>query len=322
MRTLLLPVLLAAALPARAAPVTAERIVAVVNAEIILLSEAKEHAAQMGQPIDERGTSAVERRQAEQQLRQVVERMIDDTLMVQQAAELKLSVEEAEIDRAIEEVKKQNHLDDTQFLQALVSQGYSLSSYRKDLRKQIIRLKVVNTAVRARINISDEEVKAFYEQGARQAGGHRQAHVRHVLVAVPPSASEKEIEQKRRVATRVLEDARGGRDFAELAKTYSDDPATKADGGDLGWVKQGEGLPTSMDEVIFTMDEVKEVRGPIKTDRGFEVLQLLEKKEGDLRPFAEVKDQIRQQLYSTQLEKQTQLWLAELRKKAHVDIRL
>jgi peptidyl-prolyl cis-trans isomerase SurA len=312
--------LLAACAPALASPTTIERIVAVVNTNIILLSEAKERAAQMGQPIDDKATEPAAKRQAEQALKQIVERMVEDDLVLQQATELKLAVEDAEVDRAIEEVRKQNNLDESTFKQALASQGYSLASYRKDLRRQLLRLKVVNTAVRSRISVTDEDIRAFYDQTSRQAGGHREAHVRHVLVAVAAGADAAEVDRKKAIAARVVELAHSGSDFAELARTYSDDPASKAD-GDLGTVKQGEGLPAVLEAAIFAMDP-KDVRGPIRTDKGFEVIQLLEKKDGDVRPFSEVKDQIKQQLYAQQLEKQTQSWLSELKKKAHVDIRL
>ena len=123
------------------------------------------------------------------------------------------------------------------------------------------------------------------------------------------------------MAAGIITEARGGADFAGLAKTHSDDASTKNEGGDLGWVKEGEGVSEALSEVIFSMDK-GEVRGPIKTDRGFEVLKLVERREGDVRAFKEVKDQLRQQLTSQQIEKQTGTWLQELHKKAHVDIRL
>lgn len=312
--------------PAVAAPVAAaagttiERIVAVVNSEIVLLSEAKDRAAQLGQPIDDHGGSLAEKRQAEQQLKAVVDRMVDDALVLQQAGELKLAVEEAEIDRAVDEVMKQNKLDRDAFAHALSEQGYSLTAYRKDLRRQLLRLKVINTAVRSRINVSDEDVKAFYEQNARQAGVHRTAHVRHVLVAVPDGTTPDELERRRKIAVRVMEEARDGQDFEKLARLYSDDVATKEGSGDLGWVTQGE--TDALGDVIFAMDEKGEVRGPIRTAKGFEVVQLVEKKDGDLKPFDEAKDQIRSQLYQSQMEKQTQMWLNELKKKAHIEVRL
>lgn len=300
---------------------TIERIVAVVNNTVILLSEVKERGAQIGQTIDDTGT-ADQRRLAQKQLRQVLDRMVDDELILQQATELKLSVEEAEVDQAVEEVRRTNHLDAAQFQAALTEQGYTTAGFRKDMRKQILRLKTINTAVRSRLNITEEDVKAFYEQNARQSGGHRQAHVRHVMIAVAAGADPKTVEKKRAVAVKVLEDARGGADFALLAKTHSDDASTKDEGGDLGWVKEGEGLSEALSEVIFSMEQKNEVRGPIKTDRGFEVLQLLERREGDVRPYSEVKDQLRSQLTTQQIEKQTATWIQELRKKAHVDVRL
>ncbi len=309
MRTALMVVL--GVQSALAAPATVERIAAVVNQEIILLSEVKERAAMLAQAGEV----------GEGQLKQLVERMVEDVLVVQQAVELKLTVEEAEIDRAADEVMKQNHLDAAQFKEALSAQGYTLAAYRRDLRRQLLRLKVINAAVRSHISISDDELKAFYEQSARQSGGRRQSHLRHVLVALPAGADEKEVERRRRIALRVVEQARAGTSFAELANTYSDDGATKKEGGDLGWVEPGV-LENAVDEVVLTLEAPSEVRGPIKTARGFEVLQLVEKKEGDVRPFAEVKEQLRQQLYASQLEKQTLAWLTELRKKAHIEIRL
>lgn len=305
-------------------PIVSERIVAVVNSEIILLGEVKERAQMLGLRIEE-GTTPEAQRKTEQQLQQVVDRMVDDLLVMQQATDLKLTVEPGEIDRAIDEVKKMNNLDDGQFQEALASQGFTLASYRKDLRKQLLRLKVVNTAVRAHINVSDEEVKAFYEQNARTAGARRSAHVRHILVAVADDADGATVEQRKRVAQRVIDEAVAGQEFGALAKTYSDDAGTRDKDGDLGWLNEDDALPEALLQAIFSGSGAgpdKNLRGPLRTGRGFEVVQVLERKDGGLRPLEEVKDQIRQQLMSTQMEKQTQSWLNELRKKAHVDVRL
>ena len=306
-----------AAAGARADSVTIERVVAVVNAEVVLLSELHDKAAQMaGQRLDDAAP------EAHKKLRQVLDRMVDDILVLQQASELKLAVEEAEIDKAIEEVKNANHLDNDGLKAALAEQGYTYPGFRKDMRRQILRLKVVNTAVRSRINVTDEDVKAFYEQTARQAGGrNRQAHIRHIQISVPAGASDKDVEARRQLALRVVEEAKGGADFAQLAKKYSDDTTTRDDGGDLGWLKEGEGLPEVMSELVFTMDQANEVRGPVRTDRGFEVVQFLERKDSDVRPLAEVKEQLRGQIYQQQMEKQTQSWVSELHKKAHVEMR-
>jgi parvulin-like peptidyl-prolyl isomerase len=113
---------------------------------------------------------------------------------------------------------------------------------------------------------------------------------------------------------------RGGRSFVELAKSVSDDELTKDEGGDLGWVGPGV-LQEELDSVVAGMSP-GDVRGPIRTSRGWHVIQLVERKSGGLRPFEEVKEQLRKQLYDEQVEKATQSWLKELRKRAHVDVRL
>lgn len=300
--------------------VVVERIIAVINNEIILLSDLRDRATLLGQPIDEQvllNPQAL----SDRTIRQLLDRMVDDALILQQAHELKLTIEKAEVDRAIDEVRKQNGLSEDQFREVLGQQGYTWEGYRHELRNQLLRFKVINTAVRAHVNISEEDVRSFYNQSVRQAGGNRSAHLRHVLIAVPAGADAKTQAERRAHATRVLEEARATKNLGELAKEHSDDELTRDKEGDLGWISEKDGLPAKFAEVVFAMD-VGEVRGPVRTDHGFEVVQLLERKDSDARPFEEVKDQIRQQLNSQQLEKQTQSWLMDLRKRAHVDLRL
>jgi parvulin-like peptidyl-prolyl isomerase len=314
-----LALLLALSAPAFADRHVVEKIVAVVNDEIILESELEQWAQpQLRGQVD---LDTPEGRKAwEEVKRKALDAMIEGRLISQQATELKLSVTPEEVDRAIDEVKRQNKLDDATFIEALKSQGFSFEAYRKNLRKQILELKVVNTAVRSRVSISEDEVRTYYQQNARQLAGENTAHIRQILIAVSGDATPDEVERKKRVAGKVVELARQGRSFQELAKAYSDDETTKAEGGDAGWVGHGV-LVDQLEEVIASMD-AGDVRGPIRTPRGFHVLQLVERKAGDLRPFDEVKDQLRKTLYDQQVEKATQSWLRELKKKAHIDIRL
>ena len=308
----------AVALPVEASKVL-DRVVAVVNDDIILESEVEQFALPMLRgPVD---TSTPDgKKQWDEIKRKALDNLIESKLVQEQAVELKLQVTNEEVERAMDEVKKQNNLTDEQFKQALQQQGFTYDSYRKSLKRQILELKVLNTAVRSRVSISDDEVKAFYLQNERQMAGDKTAHLRQILVVVPPDASADVVAEKRRVAQKVLELARSGTSFVELAKKYSDDDLTKCDGGDLGWVGKGV-LQDPLDEAVTSMD-AGDVRGPIRTGRGWHLLQLVERKAGDLRPFDEVKDAIRKQLYDQQVEKASQSWIRELRKKAHVDVRL
>ncbi|MCA1665323.1 MAG: SurA N-terminal domain-containing protein [Myxococcales bacterium] len=317
-RIVLAAALLVAAVSVARASRVVERVVAVVNDEIILETELEQAAAPIYRGPDPE--SADGKKQWDDTKRKALDQMIDGKLVQQQATELKLSVTPEEVDRAIQQVKEQNKLDDATFKQALEQQGFTVEGYRKTLRKQILELKVVNTAVRSRVTVSDDEVKTYYKQNEKLVAGDRQSHLRQILVALPDRATDADIETKRRVAAKVLELARGGTSFAELAKQYSDDDGTKASGGDLGWVGKGV-LVDALDEAMAQM-EAGDLRGPIRTDRGWVVLQLVERKAGDLKPYEEIKEQLRKQLYDQQVEKAQQSWIKELRKKAHVEVRL
>src|SRR3954452_539690 len=308
--------LVAAVSVARAARVV-ERVVAVVNDEIILETEVEQMAASQYRGPDP--DTAEGKKQWDEVKRKALDAMIDSKLVQQQASELKLSVTAEEGDRAVEQVKTQNKLDDATFRSALEQQGFTMEGYRKTLKKQILELKVVNTAVRSRVTVSDDEVKTYYKQNEKLVAGDRQSHLRQILVAVPDKASDSDVAAKKRVAAKVVELVRGGTNFGELAKQYSDDEGTKTSGGDLGWVGKGV-LVDALDEAMAAM-EPGDVRGPIRTERGWVVLQLVERKSGDLKPYEEIKEQLRKQLYDQQVEKAQQSWLRELRKKSHVDVR-
>jgi peptidyl-prolyl cis-trans isomerase SurA len=306
----------AAASVARASHVV-ERVVAVVNEEIILESELEQTAAAMYRGPDPESSEG--KKQWEETKHKALDQMIDGKLVQQQAVELKLSVTPDEVDRAVQQVKEQNHLDDATFRQALSQQGFTMEGYRKTLKRQILEMKVVNTAVRSRVTVSDDEVKTYYKQNEKLVEGDRQSHLRQILVAVPAGATDADVATKKRVADKVVELARGGTSFTELAKQYSDDEGTKSSGGDLGWVGKGV-LVDALDEAMAAM-EPGDVRGPIRTERGWVILQMVERKSGDVKPYEEIKEQLRKQLYDQQVEKAQQSWLRELRKKAHVDVR-
>ncbi len=250
--------------------------------------------------------------------REVLERLIDDELILQQAAELKLSISSDQVDASIEEIKKQNSLTDEQLRDALRGQGMTMASYRADLRRQLLRFRVLNIAVGSRVNVSDDEVRAYYERHMK-GGSNVQVRASHVYLAIPEGADDTAAAEKLAQAQKILDRAKAGEDFAKLARETSDDAATRADGGDLGYFGK-DMLPKAIEELVFSM-KVGEVRGPIRVDRGYHVIKLIDRKTKDPKPFDEVKDDIRGQLRQKDMERQTKIYITELRKKTLVDIR-
>jgi peptidyl-prolyl cis-trans isomerase SurA len=295
-----------------------EKVAAVVGDNIILASEVEEKAAPMLADASRIGDPAKRSARATALRREVLDRLNDDELILQQATDLKLSVTNEQVDQSIDEIKKQNSLDDDQLKEALRGQGMSMAGYRADLKRQLLRYRVLNIAVGSRVSISDEEVKGYYERHMKD-GGNVQVRASHIFIAIPDGADAATVAEKQAWAKKLLERAKGGEDFAKLAKQYSDDAATRGDGGDLGLFGK-DMLPKAIEEIVFSM-QPGELAGPVRADRGFHVIKLISRKVGDAKPLSAMQDDIRIQLRQKEMEKQTKSYLAELRKKTLVDIR-
>jgi peptidyl-prolyl cis-trans isomerase SurA len=296
---------------------TVEKIAAVVGENVVLASEVEEKAAPLLADANKVADPDKRAARATSLRHEVLDRLIDDELILQQAAELKLSVTSEQVDASIDEIKKQNNIDDDQLREALRGQGMSMAAYRSDLKRQLLRFRVLNIAVGSRVNVSDEEVKAYYERHMKGAA-NVQVRASHIFVAIPDGADLATASEKEAQAKKILERAKK-EDFAKLAREVSDDAATRAEGGDLGYFGR-DMLPKPIEELVFAM-KPGEVRGPVRADRGFHVIKLVDRKTKDAKPLDDVKDDIRMQLRQKDMERQTKIYLTELRKKTLVDIR-
>jgi peptidyl-prolyl cis-trans isomerase SurA len=315
------PVLLvlALALPATAGARTVERIVAVVGEEVILESEINERARPAMQEISALPDPGQRAQRAAAVRREVLERIIEEHLLLQQADELKLSVTSEEIDRSIEQIKKDYGLTDAQLADELRKQGMNVASYRQSTRKEILRYRVLNIAVGSKVQVSDNDVQSYYERNMK-SGSNLQVKVSHIFVAIPENADAAKVLERERYAKKILARAQAGEDFAGLAKELSEDPATRAEGGDLGYFGKEMGLPKPVEELVFSM-KVGEVGGPVRGNQGFHVIKLVDRRAKDIKPLGEVKEELRGRLRQKEMERQTKAYLAELRRKTLVDIR-
>ena len=295
-----------------------EKVAAVVGDNIVLASEVEEKVGPLMGDVNRIPDPDKRSARASALRREVLERLIDDELILQQATELKLNVSSEQVDSSIEEIKKQNGIDDDQLREALRGQGMTMAAYRADLKKQLLRFRVLNIAVGSRVNISDEEVKSYYDRHLKD-GTNTLVRASHIFVAIPDGADAATVREKEAQARKILERAKGGEDFAKLAREVSDDAATRAEGGDLGYFGK-DMLPKAIEELVFSM-KPGEIEGPVRADRGFHIIKLVDRKLKDPKPFEEVKDDVRMQLRQKEMERQTKSYIAELRKKTLVDIR-
>ncbi len=327
-----LAALLALALVATAGPAAAQldsaeggsrvlvdRVAAVVDDSIILHSDVMMRAGPFLADVQGIADPQERARRLEDVQEQVLDEMIAEELIVQAAEQAGVEVTEQEIDAAIQEIREQNNLSQQELEEALRMQGYTLSSYREDLERQMLRMRASNMLVRPRVTVTDDDVRQRYEQRTRQAASVSRVHLRHILIEAPGDASDDERREARDRAAELAQRARAGEDFEELAREHSDDTATRQGGGDLGWIERGS-LATEWEDIVFVMDE-GDVRGPITGPRGYHVFRVDGRETDELEPFEEVQERIRQEVFQEEMERQTETWLEELRRGAHVDIK-
>lgn len=297
-----------------------ERIVAVVNREIVLLSELEERMQALLPRLEQIPDPKMRQQKMRELQKQLLDHVIDDKLIQQEAIDLKLEVQDNELDLAVKDVMHRNNLNMEQLKDALQQEGKTLEAYKETiLRPQLTRMRVLNIRVRSRVSVSEDEIKAQYQKNLRELGVETKVHARHIFINVPDNADRKITEERKQFAISLFKQIKDGKDFVEVAKAHSDDPVTKSEGGDLGYFSRGN-LPSDIEDVVFEMKK-GEVRGPLRASRGFHIIQLVDKKESSARSLKEVREEIHNQIFAEKMEKATLGWLKELRKRSHVDIR-
>jgi parvulin-like peptidyl-prolyl isomerase len=201
-----------------------------------------------------------------------------------------------------------------------VQQGYSLQNYKADLRRQLLRFRAINTIVAPKVNITEEDIHARYDQMQRRSEQVSAVRISDILIKLPDHPTEQQIADAKAKATTALDRIKAGEDFAAVAKDVSDDDSTKASGGELGWFERGSVNP-DWEGIVFAMDK-NEVRGPVSGPQGLYVLKVTDVKNTQLKPYPEMKEQLSRELRRREIDKQTQTWVDELRKKAYIDIKL
>jgi len=306
---LLLPLLVRAEL--------VDRVAAVVNNDIITLSELQKRAAPEITRLAQE-TSGAERSQKQSVvMKKALDAMIDEKIIDSELRELKVTIGDKEVDAAVEEVKKSYNLTDEQLTLAVAKEGITLADYREQMRKQIARYKLINEKVRKNIKVSDADVKSEYDRMMRSEGEDYEVHIRHILVAVPRNAPQTQVEEARRKAVAIAAEARQpGVDFAELAKKRSEG-SSSSDGGDLGFFKRGTMVP-EFEKVAFSL-KTGEVSDPVRTQFGWHVLKLEEIRKLGMKPLVEVRPEIEERLRRQQAERLTTQYLETLRNAAVVE---
>jgi peptidyl-prolyl cis-trans isomerase SurA len=289
-----------------------DRVAATVNGEPVTLAEVEDRAG--GDPV--RAGADKARWKA---LRTALDQIIDEKLFEAQAAALQVDVGDAQVDSAVEDIKRRNHFDDAQLKEAIAQQGMTLEAFRKMVKRNLEAFEILRSKVSSRVRITDEDLKTYYQNHAKEYVADDEVRVRHIFLALPKGASAAEQARIQATGERVLQRIKAGEDFGKIAKEVSQGPSAK-EGGELGFLKRGTVQP-ELERAAFALS-AGEISGLIRTKPGFQILQVEERRGGAQRPFGEVKDEIRDRLTNEQLETYRSEYIADLRKDAVIDIKI
>jgi peptidyl-prolyl cis-trans isomerase SurA len=261
---------LAAPAAPRVAPV--DRIVAVVNDEVITANDLTQRVDLVTKQLQRQGTQLPT---SDVLSRQILERMINDLLQVQLAKETGIKVDDATLDRTIERIAQENNLSMTDFRSTLERDGVKYTKFREDIRQEIVLARLREREVEKDIVVTDAEVETELLRVTKEASADSEFNLAHVLVLVPPQATPDQVEQRRRKAMLALSELRRGTAFAQVAATYSDAPDA-LQGGTLGW-RSSARLPALFLEVLEKLKD-GEVSDIMRSPNGFHIVKLLEKR--------------------------------------------
>lgn len=319
-----------------------DRIVAVVNNDVITESELNAEAQGAYTHID--ATLPTEQRQEmRQQVRgEVLDSLIDKLLIAQQAKTLKIKVTEEEIDTAMQQVLARNKINKTQLLASLAESGVNENIYRNTLRSQLLQSKVISQELRNKVVITDEMARKEYDQRQGSDASEETKSDGGLLYTLQqigcrwddvegkdlsPEALAANKGKARERIEKVHQMAKEGGDFANLASRYSDLPSA-ADHGNLGALPADE-LSAEMLAAVKDLHS-GDISDIIETPDGFQFFKLVKterennekaKKDAAAKSaddFAQVKDQIMDEMYNTEIKKAFSDWAKELRESAYI----
>jgi len=286
-----------------------ERVVATVNDQAIFLSDLRRRAVPFLPQVAEAATEPERMSRLKELYEELLTFLIDEKLIRQLAASSGIRVTNADIDNAIENLRLQNNMTQEQYTQALEAQGITEAQYRQDLRRQLIRLKVVNERIRSRVNITEEEVRARYEQKARGEGNALRFRVSHIMVPVQAGSSATQVAAVRR-KTEEIRATLTAENFAERAEELG--------GGDLGWLSEGD-LPEQLEQALMPL-RAGEISEPVRGTNGFHLFFLEEREVGsDFPSYDEMKEELYREMLDAAMQRQERVFLEEIRRKAVIN---
>lgn len=313
--------------PARGTGDSRNRIVAVVNAEVITAGDVAQALAPLYRQFEETASAQERSSKVQEAERRAVDILVNERLMLQEAKTPRtfevakgkwatptpIAVSDEELADSIAEVRSQFETE-AEFLQVLKEHGMTLEDLKRRYRDQITIQKLIDREVRSRIVISPSEITAYYEQHQDRYRGDEAVRLSNILIRVGDGLDDA---QAKAQADAVRQAILGGGDFAELARRRSKGPAA-AEGGMIGWIERGRLMP-EIEQAVFDLAP-GQLSPVVKSALGYHVFRLEERRAVQMKPIADVQGEIRDALSQEKFQQRYREWIAKLRDRAYITI--
>ena len=301
----------AAFAPARAAEVV-ERILAVVNDEIITEQDLQLAMAPVMAQYRTSYAGAEYEEKAKEARQEFLSKVIDDKLILSEAKRKQVIINDAEVDEMMSDIRNKFPTREV-FLKAIDEQGLTEKKLWNRLHDQLMTQKLVGYEVRSKVSVSPGEVNDYYKAHSQDFVQGDRVRLQHILIRLSSHSEE----EAKGLAVSLAAQIKEGKAFEDLAKTYSEGSEAK-EGGDMGWVEKGQ-LMGGIDEQVFAL-QAGQVTEPILSSLGYHLFKVVERKQFSVKPLTDVRAQIQDIIFKDKLRTRLESWMQSLKKNAYISV--
>jgi len=284
-----------------------DRIIAIVNDDIITLKEAEKHVR-----VEKEGRFvSINEYLTNLRLQEKIDLLIDDVLIRQQAKKFKIDVSDKEVEGIIDNIKKQYLIDDTELKEKLKEDNISYEDFVAGLRSNVVKGRLLTRVISPDVNLTEKDLRQYYDK-------HKDEFVDEEYRLQQIFVSGQRDGQKR--ITEAYNLLQEGKSFEAVAKDYSDETKSATAGGDIGYVKKVDLIPQLLAAVVFLTPGV--YSSIITTPYGFHILKLVEKKKGEMLTFEMARDSIHEKIVQVESEKRYKDYVGKLRKGSYIEVKI
>jgi parvulin-like peptidyl-prolyl isomerase len=296
---------------------SADGIAAIVNREVITIRELDDAV----EPYLERIPKTIageEREKAVQQARAaMLNRLVDQSLVQQEGNKIGIVIKEEEVTGYINGMLARRKITQEKLVEILRKEGTTLDLLREEIRNQMLRVRLAQREIRAKITVSEDEIGEYYAKHRQAYEGKESIKFRQILIPLTEGTDAKTRNKLRADAESILRRLKAGESFESLESEYAGYSQTA---GDLGYVARGDMLPV-MDEAAFKL-QVGEFSGIVETPQGLHIIKVIDRRGQGIKSLDDVREEIKNEIIDEKMQKKIPDWIRELRQKSYVDIRI